>query len=614
MIRNEMKYCISRRGIGLLKDDLSAKEQEYIRNELTVKAYVPPTAIQKSSSFPIYRESDKKIYVPRFFAQKKYNIKYPLNKYNSLENLTFNGDLRPYQENIIRVFMNETKKSGCGLLEIPCGRGKCLGRNTPIMMYNGLIKYVQDINENDCLVGDDGCIRYVTGVVSGKSKMYTIEQTNGITYRVNDVHILTLFDTLMKTIVDIDVQTFIKNGSSRYRGIKRDIKKTRIYTFSKIRITPEIHEDDYYGFVINKNRRFLLGDGTITHNTVMALNIVTQLNVRTLVIVHKEFLLEQWIERIAQFIPNAKIGRIQGKCIDIEGKDIVIGMLQSLSMKEYDRSLFDTFGFTIVDECHHICAEVFSNSLFKIVTPYMLGLSATMERKDKLSSVFKLFIGDVIYKEENSMTDIVTVRCVQYSNTDPCYIETLYNMKGQTHYSLMIKKISEFMERTQFIIRILGDIIDEEPSQQIMILSHNKSLLKDLYENIDNNVGYYVGGMKKDKLKDSETKKVILATYAMASEALDIKTLSVVILATPKTDIRQSVGRILRQKHKHPLVVDIVDQHTMFQNQWRKRRAYYNKCNYVISEIDSANYHTDFKKWNTKQKKKNKLLQQVCYV
>ena len=57
-------------------------------------------------------------------------------------------------------------------------------------------------------------------------------------------------------------------------------------------------------------------------------------------------------------------------------------------------------------------------------------------------------------------------------------------------------------------------------------------------------VGYYVGGMKEKDLKISETKTVILATYSMAAEALDIKTLTTLFLLTPKTDVQQAVGRI----------------------------------------------------------------------
>jgi superfamily II DNA or RNA helicase len=76
----------------------------------------------------------------------------------------------------------------------------------------------------------------------------------------------------------------------------------------------------------------------------------------------------------------------------------------------------------------------------------------------------------------------------------------------------------------------------------------------------------------------------------MAAEALDIKTLSTLIMVTPKTDIVQSVGRILREKHEKPLVVDIVDGHDVFKNQWAKRRKYYKKCEYTIRSINSVKY------------------------
>jgi len=98
--------------------------------------------------------------------------------------------------------------------------------------------------------------------------------------------------------------------------------------------------------------------------TSASLYILSKLNKKTLVIVHKEFLMNQWIERIQQFLPKARIGKIQGQIIDIDNKDIVIGMLQSLSMKEYPASTFESFGLTIIDEVHHISSEVFSNSHF----------------------------------------------------------------------------------------------------------------------------------------------------------------------------------------------------------------------------------------------------------
>ena len=152
--------------------------------------------------------------------------------------------------------------------------------------------------------------------------------------------------------------------------------------------------------------------------TVIALKIIAELRKKTLVIVHKGFLLNQWIERIAEFLPGAKVGRIQGQIIDLDGKDIVIGMLQSLSMKEYPAELFASFGLTIVDECHHISSEVFCRSLQKIMTRYTLGLSATMQRKDGLTKVFKMFLGEIVYSEEREATDTVLVKAIQYVSPD----------------------------------------------------------------------------------------------------------------------------------------------------------------------------------------------------
>ena len=107
--------------------------------------------------------------------------------------------------------------------------------------------------------------------------------------------------------------------------------------------------------------------------------------------------------------------------------------------------------------------------------------------------------------------------------------------------------------------------------------------------------------MKEKDLKKSESKKIIIATYAMASEALDIKSLTTLILATPKTDITQAVGRILRIKHARPMVIDIVDRHDIFKRQWNKRRIFYQKNKYKIL------YSEDYKngQWKLIENKKD---------
>jgi len=457
-----MNTYLGQKGYTIPKSELSIEKQVKIRNDLTIKPFVMGSPLNDTKTFPAYRESSNKFYVPHYYGVEHFGLpkQYKISEGTNI-NLEFNGKLRDGQIPVVETYINHVKNVGFGggLLELPCAFGK----------------------------------------------------------------------------------------------------------------------------------------------TCLALNIISQLKKKTFIIVHKEFLMNQWIERIQQFLPAARVGKIQGPIIDIDNKDIVIGMLQSLSMKEYPASVFESFGLTIIDEVHHISSEVFSNSLFKLVTKYMLGLSATMNRKDGTTSVFKMFLGDIIFKGKRDEERAVTVRAIEYYVDDDDFNEVKLDYRGKPQYSTMISKLCEYNRRSEFILKVLSDMLKENPNQQIMILAHNKNLLKYLHDAIAHRniatVGYYVGGMKESALKETESKKVVIATYAMAAEALDIKTLTTLIMATPKTDIEQSVGRILREKHSSPIVVDIVDSHDLFKNQWRKRKTFYKKENYKIIYSVSTEYSTDLSKW-----------------
>jgi superfamily II DNA or RNA helicase len=459
---NEMPKTLNtylgQKGYTILKSELNTKEEHFIRNELTVKPFIKGSPIQSTISFPAYRESTNKFYLPIYFGIEHFGpikqIKIPDGEQI---NLTFNGVLRDYQIPVIEKYLNHVKEKdwGGGLLDLPCAWGK----------------------------------------------------------------------------------------------------------------------------------------------TSAALYIVSQLKMKTIVIVHKEFLMNQWIERIQQFLPTARVGKIQGQIIDIDDKDIVLGMLQSLSMKDYPSTMFDSFGLTIIDEVHHISSETFSCALFKIVTKNMLGLSATMNRKDGTTKIFKMFLGDIIEKVVRKGEYDVIVRGIHYKVNDDDFNEMVYDFRGNPQFSTMITKLCSYNHRSEFIIKVVSDMFIENSLQQIMILAHNKNLLKYLFDGIEYRkiatVGYYVGGMKELALKESEKKQVIIATYAMAAEALDIKTLTTLIMATPKTDIEQAVGRILREKHSQPVVVDIIDSHDIFAKQWIKRKKFYKGQNYKIIECSNTNYLTN---------------------
>jgi superfamily II DNA or RNA helicase len=328
--------------------------------------------------------------------------------------------------------------------------------------------------------------------------------------------------------------------------------------------------------------------------TVLSLKLCSMLERKTLILVHKEFLMNQWIERIAEFMPTARVGKIQGPKFDIEEKDIVIGMIQSLYDRAFPTNAFSSFGLTIVDEVHRIASEEFSKTLFKTITNCMLGISATVDRKDGLTNVLHMFIGPKIYTEERKDEDPVEVRAIEYLNTDQEYNEVAYDYMGNVAHTTMISKISNFGPRCHFMVRLLRDLIAENPEKQIMVLSQIRGLLTVIHEQLIgygfDDVGFYVGGMKQKDLQATEEKQIVLATYAMAAEALDIKTLNTLVMVSPKTDIIQSVGRILRTRGSGKIIVDIIDTHDVFQNQWKKRRVYYKKCGYGISYVKSLEY------------------------
>ena len=212
-------------------------------------------------------------------------------------------------------------------------------------------------------------------------------------------------------------------------------------------------------------------------------------------------------------------------------------------------------------------------------------------------------MGQVVYKQERSKDEEVIVRGIEYRINDDEYNELELDFRGQTAASKMLSKICNYNRRSEFIIKVLKDMINENPKQQIMLIASYKNILKYMYDAIIHHnissVGYYVGGMKESALKESESKQIVLATYAMASEGLDIKSLTTLFMITPMTNIEQSVGRILRQKHEFAaVVVDIIDTHDNFQRQWAKRKQFYKKQNYKIIQTNSTNYDPDIKNWN----------------
>ena len=334
--------------------------------------------------------------------------------------------------------------------------------------------------------------------------------------------------------------------------------------------------------------------------TIMAIYLITILKKKAIILVHKEFLMNQWKERIQQFTPDAKVGIIQGPKYDIGNKDIVIGMIQSISNKDYPPFVFEDFGFLIADECHHLGAKTFCKSLKKVSTAYTLGLSATPNRKDGLSNVFKYYLGDIVYKTQKEKDSNILVDIYQYHYKDESYGNQLLNYQNRPNNAGMINQIANCEKRNNFIINLVKKHYQEK--RKILILTERLSQVAYLYENIELlelPVGKYCGGMKQVQLDKSLEMDILVGTYTMIEEGFDCPKLDTLIMATPKSTIEQSVGRILRKKPSErivpPLIIDLVDMFSTYSNKGLVRRKYYKKNNYSVSLSEVKQLEDDIK-------------------
>jgi superfamily II DNA or RNA helicase len=325
----------------------------------------------------------------------------------------------------------------------------------------------------------------------------------------------------------------------------------------------------------------------------MALAFSAQLKVRTMIVVHKEFLANQWVDKIKEFCPGATIGRVQGDTFDIE-KDFVIAMIQTMCMREFDKKAFDSIGLLVVDEAHHIGAPAFSQFMFKVCPRYTLGLTATPERKDGLTRLLYWFLGPEFFKVERVNQGTTKVTTLNY--TDQAFKESPPVTRfGQLNMAGMINIVTELEARNDLIVQTAEDALAD--GRRVLVLSDRREHCFYLQNRLGSNAKLYVGGMKEADLAKSAKSPIVVATFQLAHEGLDIPALDTVILATPKSDIKQSIGRIMREtagKLNDPLIFDIADQWSVFFAMYRKRLKVYREGGFeVICAADGVHRDTE---------------------
>lgn len=360
--------------------------------------------------------------------------------------------------------------------------------------------------------------------------------------------------------------------------------------------TPYPYQETIINTFINQGGNGLICVPCGRGKTFMALNIAIRLGKRFMIVVDKEFLMNQWKGEIENYIKGARVGIIQGNKAEIEPEkyDCTICMIQTICRREFPDGFFDDYGFTIFDECHHLGASYFSKALLKIQTKWMLGLSATPDRDDGLTKVFEYYLGEPVYQEKTREPDpTVIVKALWFTSEDPVYKDPPVDWRGEIVTARLLTQIVDFEPRNARILKMLEELADDN-NRKILILSDRISHLKWFEDALDPDlykVGYYVGGMKQDVLdRNAEQCQILLATYQMASEAMNIKTLNTVILATPRKKVEQSTGRILRTRIEDrkvdPCIIDVIDSHETYLRRWYIRKAYYKQCKYSVEHIE----------------------------
>nr|QZX43146.2 ATP dependent helicase [Mimivirus sp.] len=281
-------------------------------------------------------------------------------------------------------------------------------------------------------------------------------------------------------------------------------------------------------------------------------------------------------------------------------------MVQSLSKIDYDDAIFKDFGMVIIDEVHHMGAKNFSKLYQKISTKYMLGISAEHNRNDGMYKIINWYMGPILHMEEQKPNDKVIVKRFNYKTSNKDRIKLIKNNFDEPNRSAMVTNLVYIKWRNRFILNLIKQLYDQ--GKNVLFLSGRLKQINLLYKLLNNdeyisgNVGKYVGGMTEDSLKSSSQKQIILGSYGMAEEGLDIENLNVVILGTPKSAIKQSVGRILRKEvyEEHPIVIDIIDiDNPVFKKQSYTREKYYKKQHYNIQNFDIADYDLkNYHIWN----------------
>ena len=318
--------------------------------------------------------------------------------------------------------------------------------------------------------------------------------------------------------------------------------------------------------------------------TYVGCSAIEDLGITTLVLITKSDLEGQWRDSLKKFMgmEEEDIGLIKGDICNVTGKSVVIAYVQSMmKMKRYPSWVYKNFGLVIIDEVHLMAANKFVNCMWQLPAKYRLGLSAKITRSDRKEHVFKDHIGrtvikaDVLPMQFNVVVVQINIMVPKWVRYKAGRTASLNNFLGQhqNRQAIITQKILYVYNKGRNIVCF---------AETLKHLDYAYDCLVDAGVKMSD-IGFYVG-MKKNTEKEKEKliaqahKRIVLATYKMTEYGTDFPHWDTAMLMTPRADIEQTVGRVVRELEgkKIPLVYDFVDSIKLLQNYFKSRCKYYN--------------------------------------
>lgn len=323
----------------------------------------------------------------------------------------------------------------------------------------------------------------------------------------------------------------------------------------------------------------ILVGGCGTGKTVMGSFLIHEIGLRALVLVHKEFLMQQFADTLRLAYPGIKVGFWCRDDVPDGSEDVVIAMVQSICTREYAPDCYQGFGMVVTDEVHRFSAPLWSKAIARFGAAYRLGLTATPERSDGLQSVFLNSIGPIAHEIKGNLLQ----PSIYLRKTRATYLPHSFRQyDGQPSTAKLINLIAGDDDRNARISDSVETSIRARRTPLVLVdrRSQAATLQHILSGRLpDSKICLYLGGMKKADREFAEKEAdCIIGTYSMAQEGLDIPRLDTLFLASPKTNVAQAIGRILRPSpgKKDPFVVDFVDEDVfILRNYYKKRLRYY---------------------------------------